>query len=549
MTTTAFIRTELLSLLPQKTRIRENTRSYSPPPTDLRSIIDSISPELSRYDAEISRLRAELKILEEDRLELETFHDECNSLLSFIRRLPPEILSHIFAQHDLASTPILDDAQPPQPPLPTAFLRLAHGPLMVVSQVCTRWHDIVLGTPVLWESVDLESILWDTSDRITAKMMGILEEVLTRGRKTSLFIAIRTERGTPLHSPSLELLAKHAERWEWMSITGYSLDLTGLSAARGNMPRLTSLALYGDFTAEAVSTFTDAPRLESGEFAFTPGPWNVLHHLPLSQIRSLVFWEPLGTAAVFGNSAFPCLSLLSHLAAPVDFALRLTPTNFHSIWELTPPIPHTTSNISSLLIELLQRFPPHLIGVTVAKILDSLTLPAIKQIEFEAEQYSVPWPRHEFLALGKRSGFSTQLQALHLWDVVITQSELIECLGELPVLERLALSDFAADIVSDAPEHLLITDDLLVALEDRSIVPRLANLGLQGLLKFDNELLLKLILLRLDLLGDGQFDVELYWLKGCFREFEKDIEGRISQLKRCQFFFGPADDEIIGDPA
>ncbi|KAK6978202.1 hypothetical protein R3P38DRAFT_2747161 [Favolaschia claudopus] len=548
MTTTAFIRTELLSLLPQKTRIRENTRSYSPPPTDLRSIIDSIRPELSRYDAEISRLRAELKILEEDRLELETFHDECYSLLSPIRRLPPEILSHIFAQHDLASTPILDNAQPPQPPLPTAFLRLAHGPLMVVSQVCARWHDIAIGTPTLWESVDLESILWETSDRVTAKMMGILEEVLERGRNSSLFIAIRAPGGTHLHIPSLELLAKHAERWKWISIAGLSLDLTGLSAARGNMPRLTSLSLYGDFSANSISTFKDAPRLESAEFGCTPGSWDVLQQLPLSQIRSLMCFEPLGFAAAMGNNPLPCLALLSHLVAPVDFELRLTPTVIHHNWDLTPPIPHTTSNISSLLIEFLQHFPEPQIGVTVAKILDSLTLPAIKQIEFDAEQYSVPWPHNEFLALGKRSGFSTQLQALHLWDVVITQYELIECLGELPVLERLALSDFPADIVSDAPEHLLITDDLLVTLEDRSIVPRLASLGLQGLLKFDNEVLLKLILLRLDLLGDGEFNVELYWLKGCFREFEKDIEDRISQLKRCQFFFGPANDEIIGDP-
>ncbi|KAK7012406.1 hypothetical protein R3P38DRAFT_2490250, partial [Favolaschia claudopus] len=211
-----------------------------------------LRPELARYDTEISRLTAELEALKEDRAGIQDFYDECSSIISPVRRLPPEILTQIFTQHDLACAVDPDET--------TAFCKLARGPLLDLSQVCARWHDIVMGTPSLWENAELESTLWDTSEETTVKMMTTLRDVLERGGKSPLFIDIRTG-ASPLHPPALQLLAEHSERWEWMSVSGFFLDLDGFSAAKGRLSRLTSIVLYGEFSSESISIFENAPRL------------------------------------------------------------------------------------------------------------------------------------------------------------------------------------------------------------------------------------------------------------------------------------------------
>ncbi|KAJ6542869.1 hypothetical protein B0H19DRAFT_885237, partial [Mycena capillaripes] len=92
--------------------------------------------ELQRYENEIPRLRAQLARAEADYDALKQHYSDVHSLLAPIRRLPSEILVQIFEECE----------GPPQ----NQMAHLAQKPLLVVSQVCARWHEIVLGTPTFW---------------------------------------------------------------------------------------------------------------------------------------------------------------------------------------------------------------------------------------------------------------------------------------------------------------------------------------------------------------------------------------------------------------
>lgn len=144
-----------------KAQIRELLRSHSPPPAHFTSTISPLSEELARYDDEVAhceneivRLRAQLvkakadrAALKAHRAALKAHHDDVSSLVSPMRRLPSEFLVSIFT--------LSAESLRPTNSVSNAMARLAREPLLTVSQVCIRWHRIALGTPTLWNTIDL----------------------------------------------------------------------------------------------------------------------------------------------------------------------------------------------------------------------------------------------------------------------------------------------------------------------------------------------------------------------------------------------------------
>ncbi|KAJ6554967.1 hypothetical protein DFH09DRAFT_1318467 [Mycena vulgaris] len=70
----------------------------------------------------------------------------------------------------------------------------------------------------------------------------------------------------------------------------------------------------------------------------------------------------------------------------------------------------------------------------------------------------IPWPQTAFSALAARSSFRIHLHALQLYRVLIIETDLLECLADLPSLEYFAISDNALFEDADEPS---ITDTLL----------------------------------------------------------------------------------------
>ncbi|KAK6980985.1 hypothetical protein R3P38DRAFT_3235057 [Favolaschia claudopus] len=85
----------------------------------------------------------------------------------------------------------------------TAMKILAQNHLLVLSRVCARWYDIVLGTPALWSNVELQFPLWDETPYEPTdfdKLMRVLAKVLERGRSIPLSVFIDTGGITPYAS-------------------------------------------------------------------------------------------------------------------------------------------------------------------------------------------------------------------------------------------------------------------------------------------------------------------------------------------------------------
>ncbi|KAJ7779801.1 hypothetical protein B0H16DRAFT_1830175 [Mycena metata] len=567
----SFLRTEWLSDLAQRAFMRHLVRSNTTtdPPKDLSSTISALLGELARYDVEISRLKDHLQGVELERAALQEYHDDCRCLLAPVRRLPAETLVEIFrlAVQEARTPDIHRTFISPR----MAMADLANAPLLALSRVCTMWHDIAIGTPSLWEMIQVDSALWATPATST-RMMDLLRVALERSKGFSLEICIFGREEEP-YDPALQLLAQHSERWRSLKISGTNFDLGPLVQMKGRLPQLESLSLWGKVLS-LDGVFDSTPRLVGAQLACTPETWEIFAKLPLHQLQSLMCMEALGYAAMLGFGALPALSLMPHLRPLADFKLQLALLDpnfdFHTL--VLPPI---TSAIGTLLLEFDEGFTPTSVGQTVAKILECLTLPHLTLLQMVSEEHPdlpIPWPQPEFLALAGRSSFHSHLLRLHLWHVVITEAELLECLAALPSLERLTVSDHLA-VYNDGVEVQVVTDRLFAALTLAAptnsnpdadadttppLAPRLTSFGCQTLLKFDDTVFSTFLLSRMAAVErDGSadsddvnvVDAEVWWLPGHQRELDPSVCARLDELDKVKVVFGPAEESEFVEQA
>ncbi|KAJ7089626.1 hypothetical protein C8R44DRAFT_892311 [Mycena epipterygia] len=195
------------------------------------------------------------------------------------------------------------------------------------------------------------------------------------------------------------------------------------------------------------------------------------------------------------------------------------------------PLPVITKWMAHLTIRILTRRCP-------TGFLASLTFPCLTGIFFHAIEYPptrLPWPHFKFLSLSERSSFHAHLTDLALYEVIITESELLQCLATLPALVFLSISDQPA-VLPDHTEHLLITDALLAALtkttESPCLVPQLRIFGFQSILKFDDNVYLKFLLSRVRREADqGPLVYTLRWFPGYKRALDDAVWAQLQNLR------------------
>ncbi|KAJ6605187.1 hypothetical protein DFH09DRAFT_1353740 [Mycena vulgaris] len=446
-----------------------------------------------------------------------------------IHRFPSEILVEIFALCWSTFTPAFDEGDSASSSLEVEMSRLAHAPLLTLSQVCSRWHTIVVGTPALWTTIELDNVLWSTPTS-TVTAMALLTTALERSGKCLLNLEIDMEIGVG-EGPALQLLAEHAARWKTLALLAAPepYDLHILSSAKGKLHYLEKLALCGSFLF--LDIFADAPRLKTLECDVPPDTVVELAKFPLKRLRNFQCAEALGLEEFTEVGDYSAISLMPRLSKTAKFTLLLSA--FGDLSTATH-LPAMTSNIPSFRIEVRDGFSANDIGTTMAKILDSLTLPGLQELKINSEEYpslSLPWAHTSFLALSSRSSFHAHLLSLQLYHSVITEPELLECLSDLPCLKYLAVSDHQL-VATGGVEQLLITDALfkkLTATPDApSLVPRLQFFDFQSTLQFDDHVYLNFLLSRLH---DGcTFTSDIFSLSGRYRDLDADVLARIEEL-------------------
>ncbi|KAJ7696701.1 hypothetical protein B0H17DRAFT_1052770 [Mycena rosella] len=523
-----------------KAQIRVLLRSRADPPEQIATTVAALSDELARYDAEISsyenevpRPRARLAKAQAERGELQSHYDDLRSLLSPVRRLPSEILAGIFAQCQIPSE--LPDSEA------RSLADLAQAPLLVLSQVSSRWHEIALCTPTLWDTIKLYSFdLWST-DNMIEQSMTLLRVALDRGANSPLNLEICTlgSMYSLDYTLPLQLLAQHCERWKTVSLLCTYSALRHLSGIRGKLPLLETLQIMYD-TSDPLDLFDDAPTLRTFLVA-GPAPLTVVNtHLAQLHMIGCLGHEPPQLPLT--------VSFMSRMPHGTHFRLEFFLRNSTDEEVLDMHIPPTASNIARLSMEVRDYFDSRYGVQTLDSIFTALTLPHLLELSFRSEQYPyslMHWSHPAFLGLSTRSAFHTHLQSLHLSHVVITESELVESLATLPLLQRLSISDHQIIRVrrdegtsqTYAVDALLITDSLFAKLtlnaNSPPLVPHLRVLTCQSRLQFDDNIYLEFLLSRRRQTPSDAtpFLSQMFWMPGNHRELDASVVAQLRELQ------------------
>ncbi|KAJ7901403.1 hypothetical protein B0H13DRAFT_2663988 [Mycena leptocephala] len=489
----------------------------------------ALSEELVRFENEIPRLHAQLEKGKPICLSQGAYERVC-SLLAPIRRLPSEVLVQIFEECEV-QTAQDQNAVVNRHSLEGQLARLARKPLLMVSQVCVRWHEIVLGTPTFWNTIELHSVdLWRT-EQCVPNALALLKLALERSGNTPLIFGISIMRGMDC-TKVLKLLAQHCERWKTVSFYCRWSDLQNLRSVKGRLPLLETLEVeVYDSSVDMVHPFEIAPRLKNFVVGGAFPPTVTAVHLDKLHTFGCLGQDPMRVPTA--------LSFMSRMPHGIEFRLELFLSNWTDDNITGIDVPPTVSNILSFSMNIRDYFEPEHCLRALSDILGCLTLPHIRDLKFRSEESPFSllyWSHSAFMGLATRSSFQTHLHTLALCDVVVTQAELVEALGVLPLLQHLEISDHEI-IRGHGANQLLITDYLLSALtlkapHTQRLAPLLQSHLCQSLLQFDDQVYLDFLLSRRRQApsDSAPFVSRMYWQPAHRRAFDAGVVARIREL-------------------
>ncbi|KAJ7189113.1 hypothetical protein C8R46DRAFT_34916 [Mycena filopes] len=496
-------------LFADEPRILELLRAYTLPTnlTDLtfiHGLVNQGRRELARYDAEIERVEAIFAELCSQRGALARHVDRYKSMVAPVRRLPPELLMEIF---ELCGHP-----------------RGADLNLLALSQVCSHWRRVAVGTPGLWSHVDVDTNSWRSSRLSAATLLGRLDDSLQRGGALPLTLCVDVGRDAEYNINVVKALIKHAPRWRSLSFSGELESFRFTAGAHGDLPLLESLDISDDGDFEL---YLDLPFFKGAtaltDFTFT-GDVARIPAVPWEQLKSFEY-----RTAGFTPEHAQVLSLMCRLPPDAKFSASL---NTSTSGEVSFDLP-VISEIGSLSLTL------ELCGYNsqrtrlVGEILNTLTLPRLQHLGLHHHWYTPApvWSQPPFLDFAARSGLAATLTALNL-RVIIPEDELVECLAGLPLLERLALADS-----EEATDPVVLSDDLLRRLTDATLTPRLRVFACSSLLRFSDEVLAEFLNARVARVSeagaDAVFEATVYRLLPHTRQlspsFHEQIDGSVAR--------------------
>ncbi|KAF7362621.1 F-box domain-containing protein [Mycena venus] len=499
--------------------------------SDIRAIMARIPSELARYEAELGRLDEIFEKLVAGRNALQGLLDQCVSVVDApVRRLPTEILVEVFKFCEeprmWSQDPISPDSWERE--MKRELRRVAGGDLFAFSQVSSHWRQVVLGTSTLWSKISVDMRCW-TLPIVTMRtslahhrMVGFLEAALARGRQGPLTIEVNG-LGT-CHPLLLQILAASAHRWRHARFTVDCAMLKHLSPVARNLPLLETLCISAlnenpETLDKVAKYFSRAPRLRTVDFG---GPVSAVAHLPLEQLRCCSY---------SGLGPEDLRSLLGHMGRLQNTELHVQ-LNFDAIRVASPlDLTPVVSSIEELDICSMEH-TGHETDRVLGQMFDALTLPGMRRLHLYGDKSGMPlyWPHHEGLGLLHRSESRATLQSLTLHDVLITESELLQCLAELPLLQYLFISDHpASPALPGNPVHHLVTDSLLQKLTPQPhtpipcLVPNLAIVDLKTIGRFTDAAFLAFAAQRSLLAGaEEPFECALLWVPGHARQLDGD---------------------------
>ncbi|KAF9266435.1 hypothetical protein L218DRAFT_985579 [Marasmius fiardii PR-910] len=377
--------------------LRENYVPNSTEASLLTDWIDEAESEKERYTLQIDKLRSILEKLEVEKAYLQRYIDEYRTLLSPIRKLPPEILTEIFLLCCQA---------------PSTFQRPLRAPPMVIAQTCSFWRRLALDTPLLWASfhINLHSFPGN---------IQLLSTYLNRSKDMPL--AIELDYTEPSDGLILAAVLEHS--WRWKHFLLHDADrLNSIDASLLSLPSLHSLELSTVTSPRLTTIFKNAPMLRTLILDDVSIHSIELENLPCSQLTSVTVKRAQMNDAL--HVLRSCPNLEKVILSTRNFSqwghaiFAAQPIRLSSLTTLT-----FTTEVFSLFLK--NVVTPSLTMLTIATPAEPFDLEA--------------WPQNEFIAYLQKS--VCPLQHLSLVDIELSDDDLLSIFQYTPLLTHLSVKE------------------------------------------------------------------------------------------------------------
>lgn len=229
---------------------------------DLPSLDDSsqrLERRLSTLDSKLSELEAVADRLRAEQRQIQSELDAQRSLMAPVRRIPAEILLHIFELVSKDETCTLNSTNAP----------------WVFGHVCCYWRTVATTSPVLWSTIRTHLDLQVHPCKIPLALQRHLD--LSSECPLHLDIDLYRNADSDTIRQVVALIVRHSLRWETLKITLSPSTLSMFSRVSDRLPRLRYLAVfvmnyYGDgaIVPEPYSFFSAAPALVEAKIHCIP---------------------------------------------------------------------------------------------------------------------------------------------------------------------------------------------------------------------------------------------------------------------------------------
>ncbi|KAF7329180.1 F-box domain-containing protein [Mycena kentingensis (nom. inval.)] len=497
----------------------EMSRTNSPPndTTSLMSLLSACGPEISRYNEELAQVTLTLARLVHERDTLRRYVDTATSILAPINRLPAELLLKILSLH-IEAEPGHRSGYDQQSDQQYYIDVMAQRGWTLLSMVCYRWYQLILGTPTIWAHIDAGFETLD--DEELDLVPRLLDTVLNRSQRTPLDIVY--QEGTDLRRNVINSFMETSPRWRSAFLVMDSKDPWEFGHIR-ELPLLEELRLQKPNCFDALPATPRLTKLRMYLGDTTP----LLDYLiPWAQLKVVHLESGYQKDRPSARRTSQQLSFMSKLDLQcfVDLDRLDTPQ-----YESSTPGADTDFVVVSGIQGLLLREADE---ASVGRFLPLLELPNLRDLHLRGCAYNhwrkrrrmVPWPEREFASFAHRSPHLTNLC---LEDISLSAAELLAVLALTPELEVLYFEDLKFQI--DLGYNFLFGDEvlqgLLAADEDRRtpLVPKLRDLSVSSYFQCHESLLFDLLdsrgrrdrpfVFRAVVLIQTE-DLEVYWREG-----------------------------------
>ncbi|KAL0573682.1 hypothetical protein V5O48_008279 [Marasmius crinis-equi] len=479
---------------------------------------------VASMDTEIARLRDRLAAAESRREMLSKRGEAYRSALHPCRRLPNEILGHIFrisVDEDIDISPFI---RRPGPYTGFPFTFDTQRSPWVLGQVCRRWRDLVLSLPELWTAVDLDCQKGIIEERVHPFIEHRLSLRLERAQDRSLFISWYQDT---CWDGVLTLLHARTAQWKSVAIRAGLKDFRYLATFGASFPMLSTLCLHFERdlwsrleeSDTVFSVFRNAPALQDLQLSGVPRI--------ATRLSNLIPWRQITRFALKGFHGQSEDSIdIQHILPLLE---NVEDTSLYSFNFLGSPL---TTPVKLLHLQSLSVYSDTL---TLARSLfRSLTLPALRSVEIGIFWLDEHYGRmvQPFLQFLRRSSCQLESAEFYYFD----DADLLDILRgpEMQGVHKLSLG---GQIRRDYPlltDHHNVSDEVLNALQlarpgetgrPGLLLPHLRTLLLSGIKEWSDKALVDMVISR--------------------RQVDHLIPGSVSRLERVEIYLDNATGSLV----